>query len=269
MRAGAVAAEGPSTSFDRAALIEVMGGASHTAAEDTERRPTVAPTGAECVRVPARDGSAVKQVSACAGEVIGLAGLAGHGQTRLLHEIFHAGRRGDAAFRNGEAAFVAGDRQTDGVFPRWSIAENITIRSLPDLKNGPLISPSREKEMGESWRQRMGIRTPDMADNILSLSGGNQQKALFARALGSNANIILMDDPMRGVDVSTKLDMYAFVRSEAANGRCFFWYTTETEELTHCDRVYVFHDGLIVAEVPGHGLREETIIQLSFQGAAQ
>ena len=78
---------------------------------------------------------------------------------------------------------------------------------------------AREMEFAEAWRKRMQIKTPDMENNILSLSGGNQQKALFARALGSDADIVLMDDPMRGVDYGTKLEVYNLVREEAAKGR--------------------------------------------------
>ena len=100
------------------------------------------------------------------------------------------------------------------------------------------------------WRERIGIRTPDVGNNILSLSGGNQQKALFARALGSDAEIVLMDDPMRGVDVGTKQEVYAMIRAEAEAGRTFVWYTTEMDELQHCDHVYVFRDGRIVADLP-------------------
>ena len=72
--------------------------------------------------------------------------------------------------------------------------------------------------MAETWRERINIRTPDVDNNILSLSGGNQQKALFARALGSDAGIVLMDDPMRGVDIGTKQEVYAMIRAEAESG---------------------------------------------------
>ena len=108
---------------------------------------------------------------------------------------------------------------------------NIGIRSLQRLRKGVLISPEREAELAETWREKIRIRTPDMDNNILSLSGGNQQKALFARALGSDARIVLMDDPMRGVDIGTKLEVYDLVREEARDGRTFLWYTTETDEL--------------------------------------
>jgi ribose transport system ATP-binding protein len=162
-------------------------------------------------------------------------------------------------------ALVAGDRQRDGVFPLWSIAQNITVRSLAVLRRGPLLSPARERAMAAFWETRIGIRTPDLDNPILSLSGGNQQKALFARALGSDARIVVMDDPMRGVDIGTKMDVYDLIRTEAAEGRTFLWYTTELEELENCDHIYVFRHGRIVADF-GHGdLSEQQLIDASFR----
>jgi ribose transport system ATP-binding protein len=209
------------------------------------------------------------ELTARAGEIIGLAGLAGQGQSDILVEIFAAASAASSRHQvDGKAAFVAGDRQTDGVFPLWSIAENITIRSLGQLKKGLLISEQRTDALAESWKQRIGIRTPDMHNNILSLSGGNQQKALFARALGSDAAIILMDDPMRGVDIGTKLEVYAIIRDEAARGRTFLWYTTEMEELEYCDRVYIFRNGQIVSQLERDELSEARLIHSSFQEVA-
>jgi len=88
---------------------------------------------------------------------------------------------------------------------------------------------------------------------------------LFARALGSDAGIILMDDPMRGVDVGTKLEVYELIRAEAEAGRTFIWYTTEIEELNNCDHVYVMRDGQIVADVARADLTEEKVLQASFR----
>ena len=116
------------------------------------------------------------------------------------------------------------------------------------------------------WRDKIKIRTPDMDNNILTLSGGNQQKALFARALASDAVVVLMDDPMRGVDFGTKLEVYALIKEEARNGRTFLWYTTETDELKNCDHVYVFRNGVIVADLRHEDISEERIIQSSFAG---
>ena len=74
-----------------------------------------------------------------------------------------------------------------------------------------------------------------------------------------------MDDPMRGVDVGTKGEVYRLIREEAASGRTFLWYTTETDELEHCDHVYVFRDGAIVADVPRDELTEERVLHSSFR----
>jgi ribose transport system ATP-binding protein len=136
------------------------------------------------------------------------------------------------------------------------------------LRRGMLISPAREAAMAEHWKQRIGIRSPNLGNPILSLSGGNQQKALFARALGSDARIVVMDDPMRGVDIGTKLDVYDLIRGEAANGRTFLWYTTELEELQNCDHVYVFRHGRIVADLGRAELSEQQLIRASFQDVA-
>ncbi len=267
MRDGTAVADGATSGFDRARLVAQMGGDDH--AQAAAATPA-APRGQTPVLVRARPAGQKTgpELVAHKGEIIGLAGLAGHGQTALLRAIFDAAPRGRGAITvEGPVALVAGDRQTDGVFPQWSIARNITVRSLAALRRGPLISPAREDALAQEWQQRIGIRTPDMNNPILSLSGGNQQKALFARALACDAQIILMDDPMRGVDIGTKLEVYDIIAREAAAGRTFLWYTTETEELMHCDQTYVFRSGQIMAELARGELTEEKVIQASFMEA--
>jgi ribose transport system ATP-binding protein len=200
------------------------------------------------------------------GEIVGLAGLAGQGQTTMLLRVFD-GVRGRTTVA-GSVAVVAGDRQNDGVFPLWSITRNISIGSIRDLLRAWLVDGEAETRLGETWKDRLSIQTPDIENPILSLSGGNQQKALFARALGSKADIILMDDPMRGVDVGTKREVYGLIREEAARGRTFLWYTTETDELQHCDHVYVFREGAIVADLPREEVTEEKVLHASFRDDA-
>jgi ribose transport system ATP-binding protein len=269
MRDGRIVVADRAQAFDRARLIAAMGNVE-TESPGTEASRLAVARSDQTVRVRMRPKRQPddQELLAREGEIIGLAGLAGHGQTDLLLAAFAAAARwrgGNAV--NAPVALVAGDRQADGVFPQWSIAQNIGIRSLKRLRAGFLISPRREDALANSWRDRINIRTPDVHDNILSLSGGNQQKALFARALASDARIVLMDDPMRGVDYGTKLEVYRLIRDEAGAGRTFLWYTTETEELKNCDRVYVFRDGIIVAHLLRAELTEERIIQSSFAGA--
>jgi ribose transport system ATP-binding protein len=270
MRDGKVVASDAASAFDRDRLVATMGGAEQHRKAAQDLAPKV--RGTTPVRVRARpklqtDGA---ELLAHQGEIIGLAGLAGHGQTSLLLDIFNAAsRRLPGVEVTMPVALVAGDRQTDGIFPLWSIARNIGIRSLQRLRRGPFVASDLEAQFADLWRQKIGIRSPDLDNNILSLSGGNQQKALFARALGSDASIILMDDPMRGVDIGTKLEVYDLIRAEARAGRTFLWYTTETEELGNCDHIYVFRNGRIVADLDRSELTEQKVIQSSFaEGAA-
>lgn len=252
MKDGRVVAERPAASLDASGLVAAMGSVAG-------RRAGARGGGAAGAPILDQHG-----LRAWQGEIVGLAGLAGHGQSEALRAVFLARWRGGAA----EIAFVAGDRQIDGVFPGWSILWNATAAVLPDLARRGLIDRAAEAAFGETWRARLNVRTPAMTDPIGSLSGGNQQKALFARALGARAPLVLMDDPMRGVDVGTKQEVHARLRAEAEAGRTFLWYSTEIEEVCLCDRVYVFRNGRIVAELAGAEIGEDAVLAASFQGAA-
>ena len=269
MRDGRVVDARLATEHTRDTLVATMGSVAKeqdTGGTATSKRVDSA------VKVRARPAgqTAGPELRVHRGEIVGLAGLAGHGQTEMLARIYaNRGGRNPAGMQiDGPVTLVAGDRQTDGIFPLWSIAKNITVCSMREMLRFMLVQGQAEKTMAEDWRQRIGIRTPDMNNNILSLSGGNQQKALFARALGAEADIVLMDDPMRGVDVGTKQEVYAIIREEAAKGRCFIWYTTEMDELFHCDHVYVFRNRQIVADLARHEITEEKVLHSSFEAAA-
>jgi ribose transport system ATP-binding protein len=269
MRDGKVVLTDVARNFNRARLVGAMGGiepespAAQAAVANAARGETPV-----MVRVRPKRQVDDRELVAHEGEIVGLAGLAGHGQTDLLLATFSAASHSrSGATVSAPVALVAGDRQSDGVFPGWSIAHNIGVRSLKKFRSGPLLSSRLEKELADAWRERIKIRTPDVHNNILSLSGGNQQKALFARALGSDARIMLMDDPMRGVDFNTKLEVYDLIRAEAQKGRTFLWYTTEVDELKNCDRAYVFRNGAIVAELARDELNEEQVIHSSFADA--
>jgi ribose transport system ATP-binding protein len=269
MRDGKVVVADDASAFDRDRLIAAMGGVEG-AREANEDASTLRRAQSPIrVRARPRRQADTTELVAHEGEVIGLAGLAGHGQTDLLLAVFAAASRSKSGVEvTAPVALVAGDRQADGIFPQWSIAENIGVGSLARLRERLLISLKREDALANSWREKIKIRTPDVRDNILSLSGGNQQKALFARALASDASIVLMDDPMRGVDFGTKLEVYSLIRDEARSGRTFLWYTTEAEELKNCDHVYVFRNGAIVADLTRDEISEENAIQSSFAGTA-
>ncbi len=258
MKDGRIVADRPSTAFDVSSLVQAMGS---VARESAASRPLRSGADAPILEGPG-------DFKARAGEIVGFAGLAGHGQSEALRGLFRQGSSDWIAGHVTRAAFVAGDRQVDGVFPLWSILWNATATVLPRLVRRGLIDRHAEAAFGLEWQARIGIRTPDMAAPILSLSGGNQQKALFARALGSSAPVVLMDDPMRGVDVGTKQEVYLRLRAEAEAGRTFVWYSTEMDEISLCDRVYVFRDRAIVAEFAGPDVTEANVLAASFRSAA-
>jgi len=264
MKDGRAVAERRAKDFDRASLVAAMGSElrEETASEISRSAPKA--DAAVVVRALPQRQTAGHELTVRKGEIVGLAGLAGHGQTRMLLQIF---ARRDASV-DRPMAFIAGDRQSDGIFNLWSIAENVTVRSLRALTRFGLVDAAAEARLARTWRDRIGIRTRDVDNNILTLSGGNQQKALFARALGSDAEIILMDDPMRGVDIGTKLEVYAMIGSEAAAGRSFLWYTTEIDELAHCDRIYVFRNGSICEVIGAAHFSEQRVLQASFAESA-
>ena len=262
MKDGAIVGETSSDGVTRDKQIELMGGSHHAVREEAERaRSGVTALGPALV-TPKKGGSK-KRFTLRQSEIVGLAGLAGHGQTDLLVDLFDY--RGNPDYEiQGPLTFVPGDRPRDGNFPLWSIINNITILVYHSVSRRRLIVPALERGVSGRWKQSIGIRAASLNDNILSLSGGNQQKVLFARCLESTAPIILMDDPTRGVDVDTKEIIYRLIVEESRRDRSFVWYTTEMNELKYCDRVYVFRNGEIVDEMPGSEATEDAVLRSSF-----
>src|SRR6266404_4428547 len=234
MKDARIVADVPASVMSRDQLFEMMGAVARTNAA----APAARFRGQRRIELPARSGDPALQVDA--GEIVGLAGLAGHGQKETLRRIYKASRtRRDAGcVVTGDAAYVSGDRQREGVFPLWSIALNIASASMRRLAHAGFIGGAEERQLAESWRQKIAIRSPSTLQSILSLSGGNRQKVLVARAFATDSEIILFDDPTRGVDIGTKRELYEQIRAAAAGGQCFLWYTTENDELFLCDRVY-------------------------------
>lgn len=262
MKDGRIVAERPAEAWTENGLVEAMG----SVVKGEAHRRTIRDL-AEAPVVVEEIGHGIP-FRAKHGEIVGLAGLAGHGQTDMLMKLHAASGADWLPRRDPAVTFVAGDRRLNGVFELWSILKNFSVASLGDLAPRGVVNADAEVQRAGEWKRRIEIRTPDMANRMLSLSGGNQQKVLFARALATRAPVVLMDDPMRGVDVGTKQEVYEIIRQEATHGRTFVWYSTEMEEVCLCDRVYVFREGAIVAELAGDAVTEENILASSFKGVA-
>ncbi len=263
MRDGRVVDGRSAGAFTRQSLVEAMGSVAKDRDRKAARFASRRAAGEPLISTHPTGHQSGTKLDAYKGEIVGLAGLSGHGQTETLVRVF-----ADLKKSGSDVALVAGDRQNDGVFPIWSICQNIGIGSLRGLLKHGLLDREAERNLAELWREKIAIRTPDVDNNILSLSGGNQQKALFARAFGSPAEIILMDDPMRGVDIGTKQEVYQMIREQAAAGRTFIWYTTEMDELHHCDHVYVFRNGTIAADLARDEVTEQKVLHASFEAAS-
>lgn len=256
MKDGRVTKDGPVDDFTHQSLVDTMG---HVLPE----------AGSEHVRAERKLGNVVLQtpegLNAREHEIVGLAGLAGHGQAEALANYYLSKTSSWKAPKAPLVAFVAGDRGRDGIMPLWSILRNLTLKTLREHTPGFLLDRAMERDLAEQWKKKIGIRTDNLDNLISSLSGGNQQKVLFAKALSSSAPIVVMDDPMRGVDVGTKKEVYEMINQQAVNGRTFLWYSTETEEVCECDRVFVFRDGKISAELIGDDITEDNILKASFE----
>ena len=266
MRDARVVALDRAAAFDRGSLVRAMG--SVVARGRGEARPPARGAGIRPVvrarpRGPARGGRAASPMPARSSAS---AGLSGHGQTELLVQVFDRAAGAEVA---GPVALVAGDRQSDGIFPLWSIAANISValaRPLP-RRAADRPAPRARLRRGLAAAHRHPARRTSATRSCRSRAATSRRRCSPARSAPTPASS-LMDDPMRGVDVGTKQEVYAMIRDEAAAGRTFLWYTTEMDELAQCDHVYVFREGAIVADLPRAEMTEEKVIHASFRADA-
>lgn len=212
------------------------------------------------------------------GEIVGLGGLDGQGQKELLLALFGVLRgvsgkvmvEGNVvapsspnAAKNGRArlALVPEDRKSEGLILSMSISDNLSMASLGRLSRGPFINAGRARAAVERAIEQLRIKIGDPSDPVSTLSGGNQQKVVIAKWLATNPDVILLNDPTRGIDVGTKQEIYRLMRELAEAGACILFYSTDYEELIGCcDRVAVMYDGRIVRELAGDAINEHNLI---------
>ncbi|MDG4894338.1 ATP-binding cassette domain-containing protein [Mesorhizobium sp. WSM4976] len=218
------------------------------------------------------------------GEIVGLAGLDGHGQERFLRalagldrpvagEIAIDGKAGSiTSFRKavaGGIAYLPRDRRSTGIFPTQSVLDNFAISTVSNDRRFGLLSFAARRRRYEPYRQRLSIVAPRPDAAITTLSGGNQQKVLLARALALEPNFLLLNDPTRGVDVATRHVLYDVFRGLAAEGMALVILSSEIEEiLLLCHRVLVFREQRVSAEFSGADMTTEAVIAAMFGRAA-
>ena len=218
-------------------------------------------------------------LSLAKGEIVGLGGLDGQGQKELLLALFGvlkgvegqveiAGKTAlpdnPAAAKTTGLALVPEDRKTEGLMLPMSIADNLIAASYGQVTTGPFIDATKERNAVTQGIAKLQIKVSAATDAVATLSGGNQQKVIIAKWLMTNPEIILLNDPTRGIDVGTKQEIYKLMRDLAAEGKAILFYSTDYAELIGCcDKVAVMYDGAVVSELTGDAITEEAIVAAS------
>ena len=176
------------------------------------------------------------------------------------HEVLNAGQ----AVRQG-LAFLGEDRQSMGLFHGQSLLTNMMVPGSDDTKILQRVDHNREREAGEELVEKLSIRCNTLSQNIGELSGGNQQKALISRWLHRDSDILLLDEPTRGVDVGTKNAIYDLLISLKQQGKAIIMASSEIDELTTvCDRILVLSDRKLVKSFARDGYSEPDILAAAF-----
>lgn len=266
LRDGTVHWEGTASTATHDELLIQLGAAPVLDNEETAQQPHASSDGNDVLVVNGLSGPGLHEASLTVrrGEIVGLAGLEGAGQRPLLQQVFARRKRRNARSSiNGSAAYVSGDRQREGILPLWNVLENVAISAIHRASVAGFVSRRRQRLIAEPWLNDLGL-SHRSESGIVELSGGNQQRALLGRALASGADLLLLDDPTRGVDVGAKRDIYEILERAKHDGRSALFYSTENAEFQRCDRVYVMAEGTVVAELPGSLATEDRIMQASY-----
>lgn len=213
------------------------------------------------------------------GEIVGVAGADGNGQLELLRGLSGSGVQGGSLTVGGVAIghlgeatrrgviFLSSDRREESLFPSLAIRENLVAGVLKKISRGGYLGSRREFGEVDRSVDRFGIRLGNVADPVTSLSGGNQQKVALSRALVTEPEVLLVDEPTKGVDVRSRIDIYHMLRNAANGGRAIVVVSSDAAELAGlCDRIVVLSRGHIIDEVTGREASEERIVH-AFVGA--
>lgn len=214
------------------------------------------------------------------GEVLGIAGLMGSGRTELAMSIFG---RSLGKLKSGEVkingqpadvstvqkaikaglAYVTEDRKSLGLVLDETIRRNIPLANLPGISSRGVVNSHREGEVARDYRRRINIRSSSIEQMTVNLSGGNQQKVVLSKWLFTDPEILILDEPTRGIDVGAKYEIYTIIRDLAASGKSIIVISSEMPELLGItDRVLVMNEGRIVGELPTAEASQEKIMSI-------
>ncbi|WP_159952472.1 sugar ABC transporter ATP-binding protein [Rhizobium sp. 18065] len=264
-------------STDRDALIRMMVG--RTLSETYPQRQP--PTDIPALELDHLSGNGDRDVSVTLhkGEILGVAGLIGAGRTELAKLIMGAENRESGEIRlhgkpvhfsSPKEAIAAGiglvpeNRKEEGCFLNQPVRWNISIGALKWLKGRLGIDKFRETSLAEEYRSKLRIKTPSIEQRVGALSGGNQQKVVIAKILASRTDVMIFDEPTRGIDVGARGEIYRLMTDLAAEGYAILMITSDMDELLGMsDRVLVLHEGGVTGILPRAECTQERIMELA------
>ncbi|MCW1917297.1 sugar ABC transporter ATP-binding protein [Rhodobacter sp. KR11] len=212
------------------------------------------------------------------GEIVGIAGLMGTGRTELAMSVFGKsyGKAHQGTVKmhgkvvdvstvtkaiDAGLAYVTEDRKGLGLVLEEPIVRNITLANLLGVSRAGWLDKHRETQVADGYRKQMAIRTPGVQQKVVNLSGGNQQKVVLSKWLFTDPEVLILDEPTRGIDVGAKFEIYTIMKDLAEQGRSILMISSEMPELLGmCDRIYVMNEGRIVGEVSGADASQEKIM---------
>ena len=216
-----------------------------------------------------------------AGEVVGIAGLMGAGRSELAKTIYgHFKKESGKIILNGKElnhksaqegllhriAYVSEDRKGDGLLVDLSVRENMTLSSLNRISKGLIIDKKHENERVDSYIERINIKTPSKEQLIRNLSGGNQQKVAIAKALMIHPEVLILDEPTRGVDVGAKKEIYDLINEFKSQGKAVIMISSEMPEILGLsDKILVLSQGRITKEFDIKDASQEAILKCAVE----
>ncbi len=283
LRDGRKVGEGEIASSPLEAIIRLMVGG-----EVKELFPrvghAVGETALEARALKGRKMTAAVDLSLRRGEILGIAGLIGSGRTELLRTIFGLDRLEEGGVRVAEAGTLRGgarsriaagvgylseDRQGEGLALSQSVVDNLTLSRFSPFVRFGWLSLRRQRQAGWEWIRRMNIKARSPLQVVAHLSGGNQQKVALGRLLHQNAEIFLMDEPTRGIDIGSKSQIYELMSGLAGGGKSVLFVSSYFPELLGvCDRIAVFHRGQLIETRPAAAWTEESLLAAATTGRA-
>ena len=219
-----------------------------------------------------------------AGEVVGIYGLMGAGRTELAMSIFGQSygvnctgtlkldgkeiklKRSEADAIKHKIAYVTEDRKGNGLVLSQSIKINTSLANLGAISNRSVIDGDKEYAVAQEYRDKLAIKTPTVEQLVGNLSGGNQQKVLLAKWMFADPDIMILDEPTRGIDVGAKYEIYCIINDLAAAGKCVLMISSELPEvLGMSDRIYIMNAGKVLGEMKAKDATQENIMAMILQ----